>query len=315
MKQRTVTGAMVIAILILVLFARNLSTYVFDAFVVVLATIGAYEMTNLLAKANMYNNKYVPICYPIVAYGVYILCASLEMKWYMILLIELSVLILVVGFLALYGIIFTKQTNNEIKTRNLKIKSDTFSIFKAMHTLFACLYPTALIFGWILINNMGNFAYVFSKTQQELQLFATFVLILTFIIPIFVDTFAYLTGTLIKGKKLCPSISPNKTISGAVGGLVWGTIASVVTFLIFNAIPKYNEVFTSFGVKFWQFLIIGLIASVLCQLGDILESKLKRNANVKDSGNILPGHGGILDRIDSHLVCSIFIFISVLFLI
>lgn len=312
MKQRTMTGAMIIAILVLVFFARNLSTYIFDAFVIVLATIGAYEMTNLLAKSNMYNNKYIPICFPIVAYAVYILCASLNMHWYMILLIELSLLILIIGFLAFYGIMFTKKTNNEIKTRNLKIKPDTFSIYKSIHTFFACLYPTALIFGWVLINNMGNFGYVFNKTAKDMQIFATFVLILTFIIPIFTDTFAYLTGSLIKGKKLCPKISPNKTISGAIGGLVWGGISSVVTYLIFDAIPKYNEVFATFGMKFWYFIIIGLIASLFCQLGDLLESKIKRNANVKDSGELLPGHGGILDRIDSHLFCAPLIFLAMI---
>lgn len=315
MKQRVITGAMILAVLVLVLFARNITTYIFDAFVIILATIGAYEMTNILAKSNMYNNKYIPLCYPIITYAIYILCVSLELKWYMILLIELSVLILIVGLLALFGITFVKKTNNEIKTRNLKIRSDTFSIFKSMHTFFACLYPTALILGLILINNFGTASYVFVKPKEYLTLFATFALVVTFVIPIFTDTFAYLTGSLIKGKKLCPNISPNKTISGAVGGLLWGGASAVVTFLIFNSIPKYAEMFTEFGVKFWHLIIIGLVASVLCQLGDLFESKLKRNANVKDSGNILPGHGGILDRIDSHLFCAPFIFFAFLIFI
>lgn len=315
MKQRIITGAMVLAVLILVLFARNISTYIFDAFVVILATIGAYEMTNLLAKSNMYNNKYVPIFYPIVAYAIYLLCINLDLKWYMILLIELSVLILIVGLLALFGITFSKRTNNEIKTRNLKIRSDTFSIFKALHTLFACLYPTALIFALILINNLGTASYVFVKSKEYLTLFATFGLVITFVIPIFTDTFAYLTGSLIKGKKLCPNISPNKTISGAIGGLLWGGASAVVTFIMFNSIPKYAEMFADFGVQFWHFIIIGLIASVLCQLGDLLESKLKRNANVKDSGSLFPGHGGILDRIDSHLFCAPAIFLALVIFI
>ncbi len=315
MKQRIITGAMILAVLILVLFARNISTYIFDAFVVILATIGAYEMTNLLAKSNMYNNKYVPIFYPIFAYAIYILCISLDLKWYMILLIELSILILIAGLLALFGITFTKRTNNEIKTRNLKIRSDTFSIFKALHTLFACLYPTVLIFGLILINNFGTASYVFVKSKEYLTLFATFGLVITFVIPIFTDTFAYLTGSLIRGKKLCPNISPNKTISGAIGGLLWGGASAVVAFLIFNSVPKYAEMFADFGAQFWHFIIIGLIASVLCQLGDLFESKLKRNANVKDSGNLLPGHGGILDRIDSHLFCAPAIFFALLIFI
>lgn len=315
MKQRVITGAMILAVLVLVLFARNLSTYVFDAFVIVLATIGAYEMTNILAKSNMYNNKYIPLVYPILAYAVYMLCIYANVKWYMLLLIELSILILIVGLVALWGITFNKRTNNEIKTRELKIKGDTFSIFKSIHTLFACVYPTFLIFGWILINNFANMSYFFSAPKQYMELFSTFALIVTLVIPMFTDTFAYLTGSLFKGKKLCPKLSPNKTISGAIGGLLWGGASSVITFLIFNSIPKYSEMFAEIGVQFWQLIIIGILASVLCQLGDLLESKLKRNANVKDSGNVLPGHGGILDRIDSHILCAPFVFIALVILL
>ena len=76
----------------------------------------------------------------------------------------------------------------------------------------------------------------------------------------------------------------------------------------------YAEVFTQVGFAFWHFIIIGFIASVVCELGDLLESYIKRKANVKDSGDILPGHGGILDRMDSHIVCAplIFIFLVIL---
>lgn len=119
---------------------------------------------------------------------------------------------------------------------------------------------------------------------------------------------------LFKGPKLCPKISPNKTISGALGGVIWGIIGSLAIFLIFNAIAEYNEAFVYVGFEFWQFIIIGFVASIMCVLGDIFESYLKRKARVKDSGDILPGHGGILDRMDSHIFCApiVFLFLMIL---
>ena len=85
-------------------------------------------------------------------------------------------------------------------------------------------------------------------------------------------------------------------------------------FLIFNAIPSFNEAFAFAGFQFWHFIILGLIASILCECGDLFESYLKRKAGLKDAGDILPGHGGILDRMDSHLFCApvVFVFLIIL---
>ena len=142
-----------------------------------------------------------------------------------------------------------------------------------------------------------------------------FLLAYVFVIPIFVDTFAMLTGSLIKGKKLCEKVSPNKTISGAIGGLVWGILASVAMFFIFNSIDKFRIMFIAINLTWWKMLLVGIISSVLCQLGDIFESFLKRKANVKDSGDLLPGHGGVLDRIDSHIANMLVTFIFTLIIL
>lgn len=315
MKQRLVTGAMIFAVLVLVVFARNLSTYIFDAFVLGLAVLGSYEMTKLLAKSNLYNNKYVAIGYPVVAYAIYLFSILVDMKWYMILLMELSFLIVVTGLLAVWGILNSKSTRNEISTRNLKIKNDTFSIYKALHTLFACVYPSLLIMSLVVINNIPSMDYLFNVVNQHLASISTFAIILTLIIPIFTDTFAYLTGSIFKGKKLCPGISPNKTISGAVGGVIWAMVGSILLFVIFNAMPTFNELFTTIGLEFWHLIIVGFVGSIACICGDIFESYLKRKAQVKDSGNLLPGHGGILDRIDSHLFCAPIVMIFILIIL
>ncbi|MGZ4162405.1 MAG: phosphatidate cytidylyltransferase [Tumebacillaceae bacterium] len=102
------------------------------------------------------------------------------------------------------------------------------------------------------------------------------------------DTFAYFVGRAVKGPKLWPAISPNKTVSGSVGGVV----GAVVFGLIFAEI---------LGVSMAPWMLLAAILSVLGQLGDFVESGLKRSLDVKDSGAILPGHGGVLDRFDSFL--------------
>ena len=144
-----------------------------------------------------------------------------------------------------------------------------------------------------------------------------FVLVFSFLIPIITDTFAYLMGGLLGGKKLAPNISPKKTISGAVGGFVWCVIISVAMFYIFNAIPSMATMLADAGISVWKVAIIAGAGSILGQCGDLFESYLKRQANVKDSGKIMPGHGGLLDRFDSHIFVAPVVFIAfcIIFLI
>lgn len=310
MKQRIITGATLIAVLILVLLARQLSTYIFDAFILIVAMYACYETSNLFAKMGVYNNKYFAIAYPLFAYGLFILCINLDMRWYMLLLLELALIIVFVMAQWFFSLFTYKRTKNEIATRNLKLRVESFSIYKAIQTMYIYFYPAILMLFFVFINDISQMSVYFSTfTDSDLFLISTFGLILAFIIPVFTDTFAYLTGSLFKGPKLCPKISPNKTISGAIGGVIWGAISAVILYLIFNAFPQYNTVFVQAGFAFWQFIIVGVVVSIVCELGDLFESYLKRRANVKDSGDILPGHGGVLDRMDSHIVCAPLIFI------
>lgn len=112
------------------------------------------------------------------------------------------------------------------------------------------------------------------------------------------DSGAYLIGRKIGKRKLSPSISPNKTIEGSIGGTLVSAVISGI-FLI------YYPLFESYILSF----LFMIVLSVMGQAGDLIESKIKREFNTKDSGNLLPGHGGILDRFDSTLLVLNILFI------
>lgn len=107
------------------------------------------------------------------------------------------------------------------------------------------------------------------------------------------DTGAYFSGRLIGGRKLIPSVSPGKTVAGAVGALVV-TVVVAYGFMRLLLIPKAQLAFSP-----WGLVAFALTISVVAQIGDLAESLLKREAGVKDSGTLFPGHGGVLDRLDS----------------
>jgi len=121
------------------------------------------------------------------------------------------------------------------------------------------------------------------------------------------DSGAYLAGRFFGKHKLAPQLSPKKTKEGAVGGV----LCAVLLVLLFNVYLGEDALFNSV----WT-IIFGAIISIIGQIGDLAESMIKRFANVKDSGKILPGHGGILDRFDSIImsapaVCYLFIFVGI----
>ncbi len=119
------------------------------------------------------------------------------------------------------------------------------------------------------------------------------------------DTGAYYSGKAFGKHRLAPLISPKKTIEGAVGGTVASLLTSCLAKLTFLPLLGYKDC-----------VLLGLLLAVVAQLGDLCESMLKRGANVKDSGTILPGHGGILDRVDGVLFAApVLYYYSLIFLV
>lgn len=114
---------------------------------------------------------------------------------------------------------------------------------------------------------------------------------LVFVISWFCDTFAYYSGRLFGKKKLCPEVSPKKTVEGAIGGVLGGTLGVILWYII---VPVN-------GISWYAPVMLGLVGTVISQIGDLVASSIKRHVGIKDYGKIMPGHGGILDRFDSIL--------------
>lgn len=141
--------------------------------------------------------------------------------------------------------------------------------------------------------------YFMTYTRLENGLFWSYLL---FICIWLTDIGAYFTGWAIGKHKLWPAISPNKTVEGAIGGIVFSIGAAIVfSILAPEQLPLYKA------------LYLGLLISIVGQMGDLIQSAYKRVYGVKDSGSIFPGHGGVLDRTDSWLI--VFPFIHLLSLI
>ena len=124
-------------------------------------------------------------------------------------------------------------------------------------------------------------------------------------IPCVGDIFALYVGSTLRGPKLCPAVSPNKTISGAVGGLVGSLVAALLVGLIaWIFAVQSRQVLPPWG----HYVILGLIGGMVGQIGDLFASLIKRHCGIKDFSNLFPGHGGMLDRLDSVIFMAVIIF-------
>jgi len=126
---------------------------------------------------------------------------------------------------------------------------------------------------------------------------------LPIVIATMADTGGFFGGLYFGKHKLCPELSPKKTVEGCIGGIILGTVASIIFGLLF------------YKGHFVDCLVMGIIGSVLAELGDLSASAFKRKMGIKDYSNLIPGHGGILDRLDSFTFVAPFVFYYVTLLI
>ncbi|MEA5013943.1 MAG: phosphatidate cytidylyltransferase [Candidatus Limiplasma sp.] len=165
---------------------------------------------------------------------------------------------------------------------------DLIDVLVSVLPMLTLVLPAICIFG------------ILETTPRALQLFF---LVSLFVIAVGGDTFAYFVGSRIGGQKLCPNISPKKTISGAIGGLLGSVLCALVTGWIFTLCAPNLAL-----PPFWANMLVGLFGGLAGQVGDLFASMVKRHCQVKDFGNLFPGHGGMLDRLDSISFVAIIVY-------
>ena len=193
--------------------------------------------------------------------SIFLLSLLILMFLYQFVLILSSIVIGLISWIEFYALISKIVKKNDLKSKILRF------IYKSS----SLLYLSLLVF------------FVISAKLINLDLY--FALIYSLLIAIMSDVGGLLIGKIFKGKKLS-KISPNKTISGSLGSFIFSLLL----------VPFFLEYFNNYNIL--KIILFTVIISLTSQLGDLLISLLKRKAKVKDTSDLLPGHGGVLDRID-----------------
>ncbi len=169
----------------------------------------------------------------------------------------------------------------------IQLKCGKYNFIDISVTLYGIVYIPLLLSCILLIMNQPN----------------NIVIWLVFITAWGTDTFAYFSGYFFGKTKLCPTISPKKTVEGAIGGVLGSVIISIIFGYLF--LKEYII----------AMILIGALGSIVAQTGDLSASLIKRYTGIKDFGNIMPGHGGVLDRFDSILFTAPTIYLILVLLI
>lgn len=258
MTTRIISGAVLILILIAVLILGGFFPWVLTSFVALVAAIGCYEILN---NTKIVKNKAVTLLgclYSVVSIFAYAGYTSKIWSGFNNTFITVIYVILVV-FLSL-------------------------KLHKSMglpSIAAAIAFPVVLSFAFSTVSSV------------YLRESGVFYLLLLLNFSSICDCGAYFTGVFFGNKKLCPEISPKKTVEGALGGIVFSLVFSLIFCLCF---AKFKAIIPVLALTV-PFCIIGMC-------GDLFASVIKRSVNLKDYGNLIPGHGGILDRFDSILLIA-----------
>ena len=284
MLKRTITGAIYVAIIVGFFFLRNYVDFrLFDILTLIFCAVGTFEVARAV-KSRLYNGNFALS----IVFGAAYVPLFCVFEYF-------------TAFRGAYACFIFTAAAVLYQTALTLVKKAEFSGFKV--NVLPFLYPSVLLLTVLSANGLTS---------------GFICLLLIFVISPCSDTFAYLVGMLYnkirkgKAKKMCPRLSPKKTWAGAIGGVIGGIIGAIVIYFIVDKTALLSAAKIN---VLSAFIIIGVVASVLTEIGDLFESYIKRKVGIKDMGRIMPGHGGVMDRIDGMSFAAVFIyFMFLLFL-
>ncbi len=276
LQDRLIGGTLFVVIVFGLIGLREWTIVPFDLFAIFCGIYGSFELLKLLGDESKTSRGFL------IAFGILAIPA---IYWEA----EIGILLLFLVFFILRSV-FAIFGKHDI-TRSMA--NFTFSLF----------YPLWIFTLLMVMNHWGDYG--------------TIALLLVFMIGPFCDVGAYLFGMTIRGPKLCPKVSPNKTIAGAVGGVLGGIVGALTVYFIATSVFEGTSMqLLENPVSILMFVLMGMIGAACGQIGDLMESALKRSVGIKDSGKFLPGHGGMLDRFDGVIFVTVLIYLfSVVFII
>ena len=314
MLKRTITGACFCAVIISFFLFREYVDYrIFQFLTAFLCAAATFEVARAVKPFSAKGSFYVQAFYGITVIPLYCVFDYFVdgVKGYPVALIYCLLFLCINALLVCFS---KREKTDEVFSENNDANAakegvphgKTIALFNkksdltyAVTSVFPVLYPSVLVFCMAAANDLA-------APKGFLALLTIFV------VSCLTDTMAYLVGMTYskirkgKAKKMCPVLSPNKTIAGGIGGIIGGIVGGIIVFYVFYG--KATEI--NFFSPLLLFIIVGFAAAILTQAGDLFESYIKRKAGIKDMGKIMPGHGGIMDRIDGISFASVAVFIT-----
>ena len=285
MKKRLISGAVYTALLVSVFMMKIFAPAPwgdlgFDALIYFLSLVGTFEIVRALGDGLSKSGKSVVTVFTLVCVPVCVVC---EVLWgYGIQCAAACFLLLAATLLSM--LVFSPET------------TDLKSVAAA---LFCGTYPNVFLCVLLLVNHLAENSVLGGSLLAMLFIF---------VVSPMADVLAFTFGMTLRKKfprKLAPKASPNKTLIGFIGGLLGGGIAGAGLYFVYHAICGGFE---NMYIQLPVYVALGVLISLVTVLGDLVESSIKRHCGVKDMGNIMPGHGGVLDRIDGTMFASVIVY-------
>lgn len=305
--KRTVTGLVLLGILFFFLFyLRPLCIHSLDVLILVFLGLGLFEMYRA-TKRGGYKTMLIPIIvFGVIVYPLFFLFSYFGKSGDGDIAILISFVIS--SAISLVMLTFSLEKKEDVDENGNKVinKSHKYTIKDMGATILTLVYPG-----------------VFTSIFFAVNLYAgdLLAILLCLIVPLLDDAFAYFVGSKFGKHKLCPSVSPKKSVEGLIGGILGGILATVGIFLLFDGFGVFDNVKNVLIPQISDKLYISIpiyfvLGSMIigCEFaGDLVASRIKRLVGIKDYGKIFPGHGGVMDRLDS-LIFSlpiVYIFFSI----
>lgn len=291
MLKRIVTAIAILAVLFGCVFGLRSVYFQLADILTVLVFLGVFEMYQAFKRAG-----YRPIPSALILGCV----AAFPLTYFfmadgVMLTLAVTVVAALIVFTLKHNMGEAKPQTEEEGGEPADSVKKGYSLNDMFATVFIGIYPLSLFMLFLPVNH------------SEAGLLG---IMLVIAVPVMTDAMAYFTGMALGKRKLCPQISPKKTVAGAVGGVIGGIIGALIVFFLFD-FSSAMSVFPNAGSmelipgnlygSLGLYIALGIVGGVLSELGDLAASWIKRKAGIKDFGKIFPGHGGIMDRLDSIL--------------